>query len=144
MKRSLKNALKLICASIAIMATIGVVTNANAQSARVKAGQAALEEKDYTSAKDKFQKSCEANEGDACFLLGHMYYMGNGMDPSDDDALKFFKMACGLNNGTGCTHLANMYDKGYGVDINPTKAKELYTKGCNLGDHEGCDAIGRK
>ena len=144
MKRSLKSALKLIYASIAVMAAIGIATNASAQSANVKAGQAALEEKDYSSAKGKFQKACEANEGDACFLLGHMYYMGSGMDPSDENAIKFFKMACGMNNGPGCTHLANMYDKGYGVDMNPAKAKELYTKGCSLGDHEGCDAIGRK
>ena len=56
----------------------------------------------YQQALKYFKKACDANNAEACGLLGAMYGTGEGVKQNFSTAKKYFGKACDLGNQVGC------------------------------------------
>lgn len=104
----------------------------------------ALFERDVTKGMENLTKSCQMENGTACFYLSGMYISGvlknddakksANPDPSEflvqkdmKKAFEFATRACELNNVFACANLSQMYKKGDGIEKNDIKA-DLFKK----------------
>ncbi|MFW9619049.1 MAG: tetratricopeptide repeat protein [Sulfurospirillum sp.] len=74
-------------------------------SDNVSDGLKAIQQNDFTTAKELFEKAC--NEGDAagCYNLVTMYENGQGVKQDLFKAVQFFEKACDNGYVTGCSIL---------------------------------------
>ena len=101
-------------------------------------GRAYQAAKNYKAALKYYTLSCNKKYGLACNALGIIYYLGEGVDESNTNAMNYYKKACAYGNPQGCHNAAGLYHYGKGVDINLKEAKKYYKKACNLGYKESC------
>ncbi|WP_101022330.1 tetratricopeptide repeat protein [Helicobacter pylori] len=98
-------------------------------------------DKDFTRAKEYFEKACRLNDADGCAILREAYSNG-GVTPkgsareSIEKALEHTATAkaCKSNDAEKCKDLAEFY-----FNANDLKnALEYYSKSCKLNNVEGC------
>ncbi|GAA7504022.1 hypothetical protein ckin129_03090 [Helicobacter pylori] len=72
-------------------------------------------DKDFTRAKEYFEKACKSNDAEKCKKLAEFYFKANDLKKT----LKYYSKACKLNNAEGCMLSAAFYDgviKGFKKD----------------------------
>ena len=105
-------------------------------------GRAFDSNKNYTKTIFYYKKACDKGYASACNSLGIKHYYGEGVNESDETALKFYKKACNIKkNSSGCTNVAGMYQYGKGVKQSIDKAKEYYAIACKRGDKSSCKLL---
>ncbi|WP_406038751.1 tetratricopeptide repeat protein [Succinimonas sp.] len=91
--------------------------------------------KKYSEALPMCEKSCNLNNGIACFILGFMYEFGKGVAQDYQQTKTYYDKACNLDFDEGCSMLGILYETGKGVGQNFQMAKEYYGKACDLKGH---------
>lgn len=91
-------------------------------------GQAAYKQANYKEAFKWLSQAAESNNAAAEFLLGDLYYSGNGVSQSDGTAIKWYEKAAKQNYVAAQLALATMYQQGSGVTQDQTKAVQWYKK----------------
>ncbi len=87
---------------------------------------------------DNLYNQCHAGDTNACFDLGGMYYLGNGIAQNLPLAADFTQRACNGNHSIACNNLGIMYEKGQGVTADPKKAFDLYERSCTNNAPSAC------
>jgi TPR repeat protein len=98
--------------------------------------------KDMNKAKELYIKSCNMDEGMACYYLATMYDFGEGIQENKSKALKYYKKGCKLNENDSCHRIARMYYGGIGVKRNFKNAAHYYGKACNRRKAIACYDLG--
>jgi len=83
------------------------------------------------------EKSCQLNNGAACFSLSIDYF---GLKKYKK-AFFYAKKSCGLNNAKGCMNLALLYKHGVGINKDFLKYRQYVEKSCNLGFLNACKEL---
>ncbi len=106
------------------------ITTAIAASTDFATGLKAYERRDYATALRLFK----ADGGpDSCYVLGIMYYKGEGVTADKDEAVKWLRKAAEKGNVRAQYNLGMMYDKGDGVPQNLKEAAGWYRKAAEKG-----------
>ncbi|GHP43861.1 hypothetical protein JP0042_04380 [Helicobacter pylori] len=96
-------------------------------------------DKDFTRAKEYFEKACKLNDADGCAILREAYskvILKGSARESIEEALEHTATAkaCKSNDAEKCKDLAEFY-----FNANDLKnALEYYSKSCKLNNVEGC------
>ncbi|RKV33647.1 HcpA family protein, partial [Helicobacter pylori] len=91
-------------------------------------------DKDFTRAKEYFEKACRLNDAEKCKDLAEFYFNANDLK----NALEYYSKSCKLNNVEGCMLSATFYNdmiKGLKKD---KKDLEYYSKACELNEALTC------
>jgi hypothetical protein len=82
----------------------------------------------------------EAENGDANAQnkLGVYYKLGLSTEPSDIDAVRWFRKSAEQGNGEAMFNLGEMYETGRGVQQDKSEALSWYRKSCESGCKCGC------
>ncbi len=97
-------------------------------------GVEALQVGNYTVAAQELAGAADAGDAKAQYLMGYLYYQGQGVPQDDEKAFEFFRNASDKGHVEAQTFLAFMYDAGRGVPQNKKKAFELYQASADEGD----------
>ena len=92
-------------------------------------------------AKPFLDKACEGNYARGCTTLGLMFFYGDGVEKSTEQAIAHFTKGCEGRHSGGCVELGKAYEKGEGVTADRAKALEFYEKGCQIGSVRGCESL---
>ena len=82
--------------------------------------------------------SCTRGDGLSCFMLGSLYYAGNGVARSLEQAAGLFQQSCTSGFFHGCGQLGESYLFGEGLPRDEAKAKGVLEKACTGGYGPGC------
>lgn len=104
-------------------------------------GVSAYNSGDKQKAVKLWSKACDDNDMDGCFILGLMYYDGEGVIQNKQKAVKLYTKACDSNFMRACLNLGILYVTGDGVRQNKRIAKELFAKACDGGLKLGCNLV---
>jgi len=85
-----------------------------------------------------FQAACEKGDGESCFLLGSLYYAGEGLPKSPDRAFQLFQKSCSAGWWRGCSGLGECYRAGAGTAVDNERALENFDKACQEGIAPSC------
>ncbi len=104
-------------------------------------------DKDFTRAKEYFEKACRLNDADGCIILREVYSKAIARENARESIEKALEhtataKSCQLNNAEGCMLSAIFYNnviKGFKKD---KKAFEYYSKACGLNYGDGCVILG--
>ncbi len=96
-------------------------------------------DKDFTRAKEYFEKACELNDADGCAILREAYskvILKGSARESIEKALEHTATAkaCKSNDAEKCKDLAEFYFNANDLK----KAFKYYSKSCKLNNVEGC------
>jgi hypothetical protein len=87
---------------------------------------------------DVFQSACNRGDSESCFLLGSLYYAGQGVARDPARAFHLFQQSCAADWSRGCSGLAECYRSGQGVAADAALALENYNKACRAGIAPSC------
>lgn len=87
------------------------------------AGLAAYERHDYATALHEFRAD---NSASSSYLIGIMYYKGEGVAPNRQETVKWLRKAAEHGHVQAAYSLAVMYDKGDGIPQNQQEAVKWY------------------
>lgn len=76
------------------------------------------------------------------FYLATLYYTGQGLQKSYEQAAKWFNLAAGQGDVRAQNNLGALYQMGYGVEQDYKKAAEWYQKAANEGDADAQTNLG--
>lgn len=105
----------------------------NLPEANFKKGKRALEEGDYSIAKEWFEKAALENHAKSQDRLGTIYYEGRGVRKSESKAVEWYLKAANQNYASAQDHMGLMYYKGFGVNRSYKKAFEWFKKAGDQG-----------
>lgn len=112
----------------------GLMLTATAGRADYAKGVEALQAGNYTVAAQELADAADAGDAKAQYLMGYLYYQGQGVAQDDEKAFELFRNAADKGHVEAQTFLAFMYDAGRGVPQNKKKAFELYQASADEGD----------
>lgn len=91
-----------------------------------------------------YQRACDGNSGQGCYLLADAYLDGDSVARSVDTAARLAAKACKLDPGD-CgpisDRLGGAYQYGNGVPRDYAKAGDLYKRSCDSGYGTGCSDL---
>jgi TonB family protein len=87
------------------------------------------------------RQSCEGGEARACFLLGHIYRYGAGVERDEARARALFEKACDGGEAGACVSLGDAYASGVGIPRDERQATGRYRQACEGGNAVGCIAL---
>jgi len=85
---------------------------------------------------------CSQGDGRSCFMLGSLYYGGQGVRPNLEYSANLFQQSCTAGFTRGCGQLGESYLFGEGVPKDIIKAREILEKACDAGYGPGCFNVG--
>jgi TPR repeat protein len=85
-----------------------------------------------------FQSACERGDGESCFLLGSLYYAGQGVPRDPNQAFALLEKSCASGWSRGCGGLAECYRAGAGTAVDDSRAIEEFDKACSGGVVSSC------
>jgi len=85
---------------------------------------------------------CNSGDGRSCYMLGSMYYGGQGVRQDLPYSAKLFEKSCAVGFTRACGQLGESYLFGEGVPKDLSKAKEILEKACDAGYGPGCFNVG--
>jgi len=88
------------------------------------------------------QEPCDQGDGASCFMLGSLYYGGQGVSRDFARAATLFQQSCTAGFTRGCGQLGESYLFGEGVPKDITKARQILEKACDGGYGPGCFNVG--
>lgn len=91
----------------------------------------------YAKALAPLQAAAKEGYGEACYLLGKMYYYGKGTEKNYMLAMRMYERAIEFGYNKGEAELGLMYENGDNCTADPEKAFELYSKSALKGNLYG-------
>ena len=85
-----------------------------------------------------FQNACEHGDGESCFLLGSLYFAGQGVPREPSRAFALLQQSCSDGWMRGCSGLAECYRAGAGTPVDNFKAIAEFDNGCKGGIASSC------
>ena len=85
-----------------------------------------------------FQSACDRGDGESCFLLGSLYYAGEGVPKDPVRAFALLQRSCSSGWWRGCAGLAECYRSGVGTAVDNSRAVEEFDKACRGGVASSC------
>ena len=85
---------------------------------------------------------CSRGDGASCFMLGSLYYGGQGVSRNLEYAATLFQQSCTAGFTRGCGQLGESYLFGEGVPKDITRARQILEKACDAGYAPGCFNVG--
>ena len=85
---------------------------------------------------------CSRGDGRSCFMLGSLYYGGQGVSRNLERSATLFQQSCTAGFMRGCGQLGESYLFGEGVPKDMTKAREILENACDAGYGAGCFNVG--
>lgn len=85
---------------------------------------------------------CDRGDGQSCFMLGSLYYGGEGVSRNLEHAANLFGQSCTEGFTRGCGQIGESYLFGEGVPRDIAKAKQILESACNAGYAPGCFNVG--
>ncbi len=98
---------------------------------------------EYTRALPLLQQAAKEGYGEACYLLGKMYYYGSGTEKNYTIAMRMYQRGLEFGYNLGNVELGMMYESGNGCTADPKKAFDYYCKSKEAGDKLGIYLIAR-
>ncbi len=92
------------------MLSITMLIGLSASADALSEGKNALEHHEYSSAIEKFSRSCDSNNAQGCIELGKMKEEGIGTAQNKYAAATLYTRACTLGNSLGCANMGLSYD----------------------------------
>lgn len=89
-----------------------------------------------------YNKACKKSNGNGCYKIGFMYYLGsNGFSKDFKKALNYFLEACKNDYAQGCTFAGVSYKTGTGTKKDLATSKKFFAKACKLGSEKACKSF---
>jgi Sel1 repeat-containing protein len=85
-----------------------------------------------------FQSACDRGDSESCFLLGSLYYAGQGVPKDPGRAFHLFQQSCTAGWWRGCSGLAECYRAGQGTVADSALALDNFDKACRAGIAPSC------
>ncbi|HEY4361140.1 MAG TPA: hypothetical protein VGN17_09235 [Bryobacteraceae bacterium] len=85
---------------------------------------------------------CKRGEGKSCFMLGSLYYGGQGVARNLEYSAILFQQSCTAGFTRGCGQLGESYLFGEGVPTDIPKARQILESACDAGYGAGCFNVG--
>ena len=108
-------------------------------------GISAYKNKDYITAFALSEKGCREKNGEACYILANIYYMGLSHHIDHVKAARYYIISCEIGNGRACYMMGKLYSESRIIpeDIDQSeayyrKSNKILTKECNAGNPESC------
>lgn len=99
-------------------------------------------EEDYHKAKEYFTQAEKRGSKDAMYLLGELYYYGEGVSQDYLKAAQYYEKAAALKQKEAIFSLGSLYMNGLGFDENPQKALEYYHQAAKLNHNTSINTLG--
>jgi TPR repeat protein len=119
-------------AALALALTVQCAAHASYDS-----GLAAYRDGDFSAAYSELSAAAKTGNADAEQLLGHMYYMGQGVEQDFAQALKWYRKAAAKDMAESQYVIGTMYYSGKGVAQDYKEALQWLR---NAGEHGHADA----
>jgi hypothetical protein len=88
------------------------------------------------------RQPCNQGDGPSCFMLGSLYYGGQGVTRDLEYSAALFQQSCAAGFTRGCGQLGESYLFGEGVPKDLIKAKQILESACDAGYGPGCFNVG--
>jgi hypothetical protein len=85
---------------------------------------------------------CKRGDGRSCFMLGSVYYGGQGVSRNLEYSATLFQQSCTAGFTRGCGQLGESYLFGEGVPKDMVKARQILENACAGGYAAGCFNVG--
>jgi TPR repeat protein len=87
---------------------------------------------------DVFQPACDRGDGESCFILASLHYVGRGVPKDYSRAAALFRHGCENGWWRACGGLAECYRAGHGTAADPAQAIAYFEKACRSGIAPSC------
>jgi TPR repeat protein len=88
------------------------------------------------------REPCSRGDGRSCFMLGSLYYGGQGASRNLEYSATLFQQSCTAGFTRGCGQLGESYLFGEGVPKDILKARQILENACDAGYGPGCFNVG--
>ena len=85
---------------------------------------------------------CNRGDGASCFMLGSLYYGGQGVSRNLERAAALFQQSCTAGFTRGCGQIGESYLFGEGVPKDIVKARQILESACGAGYGPACFNVG--
>jgi TPR repeat protein len=85
---------------------------------------------------------CKSGDGQSCYMLGSLYYGGQGVSRNLEHSAALFQQSCIDGFTRGCGQIGESYLFGEGVPKDIGKARQILEKACDAGYGPGCFNVG--
>ncbi len=121
--------MKRLTTRLSIALLLGLFS-ALASRADFSAGMKAYQHRDFPTALKLLK---EDGSSDSAYLLGIMYYRGEGVRPDKAEAIRWLRRAADKGHVRAQNNLGMIYDKGDGVPLDLKEAAAWYRKAAEQG-----------
>lgn len=98
-----------------------------------QAGMGAYKSGDYKTAFREFKSSADQGDATAQFILGFLYFHGQGVAQDYKEAVKWYRMLAEQGVALGQYNIGQMYRRGQGVAQDYKEAENWYRKAAKQG-----------
>lgn len=84
------------------------------------------------------QNACDKGDAESCFLLGSLYYAGQGVAKDPAHAFQLLERSCSSGWPRGCAGLAELYRRGVGAPLDEARALQEFDHACSEGVASSC------
>ncbi|PKP30345.1 MAG: hypothetical protein CVT99_13535 [Bacteroidetes bacterium HGW-Bacteroidetes-16] len=102
----------------------------------------AFNAKDYSKANDWLHKAADKGNSQAMYIIGLLYYNGEGVDQDYNVAFIWSKKAADKGVAGAMNTIGACYANGYGVPVNTTEAINWYKKAAKKGEEKALANLG--
>jgi TPR repeat protein len=95
-----------------------------------------------TDGEGVLRQPCDRGDGASCFMLGSLYYAGQGVSRNFEYSATLFQQSCTAGFTHGCGQLGESYLFGEGVPRDIFKARQILENACDAGYGPGCFNVG--
>lgn len=95
----------------------------------------------FAKAKQYFLDAEKLGSKDASYLLGELYYYGEGVEQNYQKAAEYYQKAADQGQAEALFSLASLYMSGRGVEENQNRAIELYEAAANLNHPDSINVL---
>jgi hypothetical protein len=88
------------------------------------------------------REPCNRGDGKSCFMLGSLYYGGQGVRRNLEYSAALFQQSCTAGFTRGCGQLGESYLFGEGVPKDIPRARQILEDACAAGYGAGCFNVG--
>lgn len=88
------------------------------------------------------REPCNRGDGESCFMLGSLYYGGDGVPRNLEYSAALFQQSCTAGFTRGCGQIGESYLFGEGVPKDIVKARQILESACDAGYGPGCFNVG--
>ena len=129
-----------LCLLALLAATVHALSEAEAE-AEWKAVNAACEQRDYSTACQKYEQLAQAGDAEAQFKLARMYRKGQGVVQDGGKALMWYEKSAAQGDAAAQTALGASYFMGRGVAGDYGKARAWLEKSAAQSHQAAKDAL---